>query len=120
GKGMRMVRSRDEIAGALELAQSEAAASFKDASVYVEKFIERPRHIEIQLIGDRFGNMVYLGERECSLQRRHQKVVEECPSPVASPDLRQRMGEAAVQIARRAGYYNAGTIEFLVDPQGNF
>jgi len=120
GKGMRMVRSRDEIGSALALAQSEAAASFKDSSVYIEKFIERPRHIEIQLIGDRYGNLVYLGERECSLQRRHQKVVEECPSPVVDEDLRQRMGEAAVRIARSAGYYNAGTIEFLVDPQRNF
>lgn len=120
GRGMRLVRSRDEIASALELAQSEAAASFKDASVYIEKFIERPRHIEIQLIGDHFGQMVYLGERECSLQRRHQKVLEECPSPVVDEDLRRRMGEAAVEIARSAGYYNAGTIEFLVDPERNF
>jgi acetyl-CoA carboxylase biotin carboxylase subunit len=86
----------------------------------VEKFIERPRHIEIQLIGDRYGQIVYLGERECSLQRRHQKVVEECPSPVVDEDLRRRMGEAAVRIARYAGYQNAGTIEFLVDPQRNF
>ncbi|HEY9230504.1 MAG TPA: acetyl-CoA carboxylase biotin carboxylase subunit [Blastocatellia bacterium] len=120
GKGMRLVRSRDQMASALALAQSEAAASFGDSAVYVEKFIERPRHIEIQLIGDRFGNMVYLGERECSLQRRHQKVIEECPSPVVDEALRRRMGEAAVQIARHAGYYNAGTIEFLVDPQRNF
>ncbi|MEN3332879.1 MAG: acetyl-CoA carboxylase, biotin carboxylase subunit [Blastocatellia bacterium] len=120
GKGMRLVRARDEISSALELAQSEAAASFKDPAVYIEKFIERPRHIEIQLIGDRFGQMVYLGERECSLQRRHQKVVEECPSPIVDEDLRRRMGEAAVRIASRAGYYNAGTIEFLVDPQRNF
>ncbi|HKP11475.1 MAG TPA: acetyl-CoA carboxylase biotin carboxylase subunit, partial [Blastocatellia bacterium] len=120
GKGMRMVRSREQIGSALDLAQSEAAASFKDSSVYVEKFIERPRHIEIQLIGDRYGEMVYLGERECSLQRRHQKVVEECPSPIVDEDLRRRMGEAAVRIARHAGYANAGTVEFLVDPQRNF
>ena len=120
GKGMRLVRSREEIASAFDLARSEAAASFKDSSVYIEKFIERPRHIEIQLIGDRYGEMVYLGERECSLQRRHQKVVEECPSPIVDEDLRRRMGEAAVRIARHAGYYNAGTIEFLVDPQRNF
>jgi len=120
GKGMRLVRSRDQISSAFELAQSEAAASFKDPSVYIEKFIERPRHIEIQLIGDRFGQMVYLGERECSLQRRHQKVVEECPSPIVDEDLRRRMGETAVRIARSAGYYNAGTIEFLVDQQCNF
>src|ERR1044071_7179689 len=115
GKGMRVVRSREEIASSFTLASSEAASSFNDSSVYVEKLIEAPRHIEIQLMGDRFGNMVYLGERECSLQRRHQKVLEECPSPIVSADLRRRMGEAAVNIARAAGYQNAGTIEFLVD-----
>ena len=120
GKGLRLVRSREELASAYSLARSEAAASFKDASVYIEKYIERPRHIEIQLIGDRHGNMVYLGERECSLQRRHQKVIEECPSPVVDEDLRQRMGEAAVKVAQAAGYVNAGTIEFLVDSQRNF
>jgi acetyl-CoA carboxylase biotin carboxylase subunit len=120
GKGMRLVRTREEISSALSLAQSEAASSFNDSSVYIEKYIERPRHIEIQLIGDRHGNMVYLGERECSLQRRHQKVVEECPSPIVDADLRRRMGEAAVNIARHAGYYNAGTIEFLVDAQRDF
>ncbi len=120
GKGMRMVRSRDEIESALALARSEAEASFKDPSVYIEKLIEQPRHIEVQLIGDRFGNMVYLGERECSLQRRHQKVMEECPSPVVSEDLRRRMGEAAVRIALAAGYVNAGTIEFLVDRNLDF
>jgi acetyl-CoA carboxylase biotin carboxylase subunit len=120
GKGMRLVRSREEIASALDMAQSEAAASFKDPSVYIEKYIERPRHIEIQLIGDSEGNIVYLGERECSLQRRHQKVVEECPSPVVDSTLRQRMGEAAVRVARAAGYVNAGTIEFLVDAEKNF
>ena len=86
----------------------------------MEKYIERPRHIEIQLIGDTHGKMVYLGERECSLQRRHQKVLEECPSPVVDADLRRLMGEAAVAIARRAGYVNAGTIEFLVDADKNF
>jgi acetyl-CoA carboxylase biotin carboxylase subunit len=102
------------------MAQSEAAASFKDSSVYVEKFIERPRHIEIQLIADSFGNVVSLGERECSLQRRHQKVIEESPSPIVTPELRQQMGQAAVSIARQAGYVNAGTIEFLVDQERNF
>ena len=120
GKGMRLVRSPEEIASALSLAQSEAQSSFNNPAVYVEKYIEQPRHIEIQLIGDRYGQMVYLGERECSLQRRHQKVVEECPSPVADAELRRRMGEAAVLIARAAGYYNAGTIEFLVDRERNF
>ncbi|HKP84847.1 MAG TPA: acetyl-CoA carboxylase biotin carboxylase subunit [Blastocatellia bacterium] len=120
GKGMRVVRSQEEIASALSLAQSEAESSFKNSSVYIEKYIERPRHVEIQLMGDRYGEMVYLGERECSLQRRHQKVVEECPSPIADEDLRRRMGEAAVSIARSAGYFNAGTIEFLVDRERNF
>ncbi|MFY9574338.1 MAG: acetyl-CoA carboxylase biotin carboxylase subunit [Blastocatellia bacterium] len=120
GKGLRLVRSNDEIASAFSLASSEAASSFNDASVYIEKLIETPRHIEIQLIGDRYGNIVYLGERECSLQRRHQKVLEECPSPVVDADLRRRMGEAAVSIARAARYENAGTIEFLVDRERNF
>ena len=120
GKGMRVVRSREEIASAFSLASSEAASSFNDASVYIEKYIDSPRHIEIQLIGDRFGNIVYLGERECSLQRRHQKVIEECPSPIVDSELRRRMGEAAVGIARVAGYQNAGTVEFLVDLERNF
>ena len=120
GKGMRLVRSAGEIASAFSLASSEAASSFNDPAVYIEKYIESPRHIEIQLIGDSFGNIVYLGERECSLQRRHQKVLEECPSPIIDIDLRRRMGEAAVAIARAAGYQNAGTIEFLVDADRNF
>jgi acetyl-CoA carboxylase biotin carboxylase subunit len=120
GKGMRLVRSRDEIATALSLAQNEARSSFGDPSVYIEKYIERPRHIEIQLIGDREGNLVSLGERECSIQRRHQKVIEECPSPVVNEDLRRRMGESAIAIAKAAGYYNAGTIEFLVDQEKSF
>jgi acetyl-CoA carboxylase biotin carboxylase subunit len=120
GKGMRLVHSPEEISSAFSMAQSEALSSFKDASVYLEKYIERPRHIEIQLMADRFGNTVYLGERECSLQRRHQKVVEECPSPVVDEALRARMGEAAVSIARAAGYVNAGTIEFLLDREKNF
>jgi acetyl-CoA carboxylase biotin carboxylase subunit len=120
GKGLRMVSSREELKSAFQMAQSEAASSFKDPSVYIEKYISRPRHIEVQLLGDRHGSMVYLGERECSLQRRHQKVVEECPSPVVDEELRRRMGEAAVSIARAAGYYNAGTIEFLVDAEKNF
>src|SRR4029453_10457077 len=94
--------------------------SFNDAAVYIEKYIEAPRHIEIQLIGDRFGNIVYVGERECSLQRRHQKVLEECPSPIMDGDLRQRMGEAACRVAATAGYVNAGTVEFLVDRERNF
>ncbi len=120
GKGMRLVRSDDEMVSAFVMARSEAESSFKDPAVYLEKFIERPRHIEIQLIGDHHGNLVYLGERECSLQRRHQKIVEECPSPVIDEALRRRMGEAAVRVARAAGYANAGTIEFLVDEEKNF
>lgn len=120
GKGMRVVRSNSEIASAFLLTQSEAASSFGDPAVYIEKYIESPRHIEVQLIGDKFGHLVYLGERECSLQRRHQKVLEECPSPIVDADLRRRMGESAVSIARAAGYYNAGTMEFLVDPERNF
>ncbi len=120
GKGLRLVHSREELRSAFDMARAEAASSFKDPSLYIEKYISRPRHIEVQLIGDRHGRMVYLGERECSLQRRHQKVVEECPSPVVDEDLRTRMGEAALAIARAAGYYNAGTIEFLVDAEKNF
>jgi acetyl-CoA carboxylase biotin carboxylase subunit len=120
GKGMRLVRAEDEIASAFSLTRSEAASSFNDPTVYIEKCIDSPRHIEIQLIADRYGNFVYLGERECSLQRRHQKVLEECPSPVVDDELRRRMGEAAVSIARAAGYVNAGTIEFLADRERNF
>jgi acetyl-CoA carboxylase biotin carboxylase subunit len=120
GKGMRLVRSADELASALERAGSEAAAAFGDAAVYVEKAIERPRHIEIQILADRHGNCVYLGERECSIQRRHQKVVEECPATFDDADLRRRMGEAAVAISRAASYEGAGTIEFLVDDERNF
>jgi acetyl-CoA carboxylase biotin carboxylase subunit len=120
GKGMRLVRSANEIESAFSIATSEAAAGFKDPSVYIEKYIERPRHIEIQLLGDQSGAMVYLGERECSLQRRHQKVIEECPSPTMDPALRQKMGETAVKIAKGAGYFNAGTIEFLVDQDRKF
>ena len=120
GKGMRLVQASHDLASALSLAQNEALSSFGDPSVYIEKYIDRPRHIEIQLIGDRDGKMIYLGERECSLQRRHQKVIEECPSPLVDEDLRRRMGEAAVGIARSAGYHNAGTMEFLVDSEKNF
>ena len=119
GKGMRRVDSDSELAGALRDATSEAERSFKSSEVYVEKLIERPRHIEIQLLGDHHGNLVHLGERECSIQRRHQKVIEECPSPLVSsiPGMRQKMGEAALKVARAANYTNAGTIEFLADEQ---
>jgi len=122
GKGMRRVDSDAEIESAFRDAASEAERSFKNPDLYVEKLIERPRHIEIQLMGDRYGHMVHFGERECSIQRRHQKVMEECPSPLvaARPGMREAMGEAAIRVARSAGYYNAGTVEFLVDADGHF
>ncbi|HXE76557.1 MAG TPA: acetyl-CoA carboxylase biotin carboxylase subunit [Candidatus Xenobia bacterium] len=116
GKGMRRVDSRDQMAAAFRDAESEALNAFADPSLFVEKYLERPRHIEIQVLGDNHGHLIHLGERECSLQRRHQKVVEECPSPVMTPDLRAQMGKAAVKLARAAGYANAGTVEFLVVP----
>jgi acetyl-CoA carboxylase biotin carboxylase subunit len=118
GKGMRAVRAADQLAEAYTTASSEALSSFGSAEVYLEKLIERPRHIEIQLMADAHGHCVYLGERECSVQRRHQKVIEEAPSAVVSPALRQRMGEAAVRLALSCGYVNAGTVEFLVHNAG--
>ncbi|HEX8649232.1 MAG TPA: acetyl-CoA carboxylase biotin carboxylase subunit [Pyrinomonadaceae bacterium] len=114
GKGMRLVASADELRSAFEGAQAEAASAFGDPQVYLEKAIERPRHIEIQVFADTHGNFVHLGERECSIQRRHQKVIEECPSPINDAGLRQRMGEAAITVARAVGYTGAGTVEFLV------
>jgi acetyl-CoA carboxylase biotin carboxylase subunit len=118
GKGMRAVFAEGELAGAYAAAASEAERSFGSGEVYLEKLIERPRHIEIQLMADEHGGCVFLGERECSVQRRHQKVVEEAPSAVVSAGLRQRMGEAAVRLALSCGYTNAGTVEFLVDGAG--
>jgi acetyl/propionyl-CoA carboxylase alpha subunit len=109
------VSSADELDPALDRAKSEALSAFGDESVYVEKALDRPRHVEIQVLADQHGHVVHLFERECSIQRRHQKVVEESPSPLLTPDLRARMGELAVALARRAGYVNAGTLEFLVD-----
>ncbi|MGH9628792.1 MAG: acetyl-CoA carboxylase biotin carboxylase subunit [Bryobacteraceae bacterium] len=122
GKGMRLVRSEAGLDSALRDASSEAERAFRDGEVYIEKFIEFPRHIEIQVFGDHNGRIIHLGERECSVQRRHQKVIEECPSPLLTghPDLRCRMGEAAVLAAKAAGYSNAGTVEFLVDRDLNF
>jgi len=114
GKGMRLVHSDDELLSAFETAQAEAASAFGDSSVYVEKAVEKPRHIEIQIFADSHGNVVHLGERECSIQRRHQKVVEECPSPIDDAKLRRVMGESAVTIARAVAYVGAGTVEFLV------
>jgi len=120
GKGMRLVRDPRELKSAFESASSEALRAFGSAEVYVEKLIVDPRHIEIQILADEHGHCVYLCERECSLQRRHQKVVEEAPSAVVEPELRRRMGEAAVRVAQAAGYTNAGTVEFLVDKEQNF
>jgi acetyl-CoA carboxylase biotin carboxylase subunit len=120
GKGMRAVTKAEDLAAAFAAASSEAERSFGSGEVYLEKLIERPRHIEIQLMADEHGHCVYLGERECSVQRRHQKVIEEAPSAVVSEDLRRRMGEAAVRLALSAGYVNAGTVEFLVDGKQNF
>jgi acetyl-CoA carboxylase, biotin carboxylase subunit len=122
GKGMRRVDREADLEPSLRDAASEAERSFRNAEVYVEKLIERPRHIEIQVLGDRHGNIVHLGERECSIQRRHQKVIEECPSPFVArhPEMRAAMGEAAIRAARAAGYYNAGTVEFLVDENRRF
>ena len=118
GKGLRRVARAEELEAAVDRARSEAASAFGDARVYVEKALERPRHIEIQVLADAHGHAVHLFERECSIQRRHQKVVEESPSPFVTPALRARMGELAVALARRAGYVNAGTLEFLVDAEG--
>jgi len=120
GKGMRLVHEPAELKPALEAARSEAERSFGDSEVYIEKAIVNPRHIEMQVLADEHGHTVYLGERECSLQRRHQKVLEESPSPVVDADMRRRMGEVAVRVAQAANYTNAGTIEFLVDQENNF
>lgn len=120
GKGMRLVQRPEELKSSLEAARSEAERSFGDSEVYIEKAIINPRHIEMQVLADEHGNTVYLGERECSLQRRHQKVMEEAPSPIVDPDMRRRMGEVAVRVAQAADYTNAGTVEFLVDQQKNF
>ncbi len=115
GKGLRFVRNEGEMESALRNTRSEALGAFGDSAVYIEKFVEEPRHIEIQVLADRHGNAIYLGERECTIQRRHQKVIEECPSPVVNAELRRQMGEAAIQVVRAADYHNAGTVEFLVD-----
>ncbi len=122
GKGMRRVDAESELEAAIRDASSEAERSFKSSEVYIEKVIEQPRHIEIQIAGDRHGNLIHLGERECSLQRRHQKIIEECPSPfvAANPAMRTKMGEAALRVARAVGYHNLGTVEFLTDGAGNF
>jgi acetyl-CoA carboxylase biotin carboxylase subunit len=120
GKGMRAVRDRSELGAAFDRARSEGGAYFGDDRVYVERLVDRARHIEVQVAADQHGNAVYIGERECSIQRRHQKVVEECPSPVVDPELRRRLGEAALAIVRGSGYRSVGTVEFLVGPDGGF
>ena len=120
GKGMRVVFSADELESALATAGREAKSAFGDDRVYFEKYIGRPHHVEIQILADSFGNTIYLGERECSIQRRHQKVIEEAPSPIIDEPMRRKMGEAALKIARGCGYVNAGTVEFLVDDNLDF
>jgi acetyl-CoA carboxylase, biotin carboxylase subunit len=120
GRGMRIVKDRSEVVRQYDAAREEARAAFNCADVYMEKFVVEPRHVEIQILGDKFGNIIHLGERDCTLQRRHQKLVEEAPSPALDPELRDRMGKAAVAAARTVGYHGAGTIEFLLDKNKDF
>ena len=120
GRGMRIVRSESEVETSLELAQTEALNAFKNGSVYIERYIERPRHIEIQVLADEHGNVIHLGERECTIQRRHQKLLEEAPSPVITPKQREEMGAVAVKACQEIGYSSAGTFEFLLDEDGSF
>ena len=120
GRGMRLVPSPDQLVKLYKAAQGEADAAFGNPGLYMEKFIDRPRHVEVQILADRHGNVVHLGERDCSIQRRHQKLLEEAPSPALDPELRRRMGEAAVAAARSINYEGAGTVEFLLDRSGGF
>ncbi len=120
GKGMRYVETADELDRAYATARGEAEASFGNGDIYIEKFIEEPRHVEIQVFADKFGNVVHLNERECSIQRRHQKLIEEAPSPIMTPELRKAMGDASIKGAASVDYVGAGTIEFLVDKHRNF
>jgi acetyl-CoA carboxylase biotin carboxylase subunit len=120
GRGMRIVSTEEELLAALPLARGEAKAAFADPDVYLEKYMKNPRHIEIQILGDSFGNMVHLGERECSIQRRHQKILEESPSTALTPKVRRRIAEVALKLARACGYQNAGTVEFLLNEDGRF
>jgi acetyl-CoA carboxylase biotin carboxylase subunit len=120
GKGMRVAADAETFTAQLQMAQNEARAAFGDPSVYLERYLAKPRHIEIQVLGDTHGRILHLGERECSIQRRHQKLIEESPSPVMTPDLRARMGEAATRAAEAIGYISAGTVEFLLDEDGSF
>ena len=120
GKGMRVAESPDVIENTFTMARNEASAAFNDARVYIERFIQRPRHVEIQVMGDSHGNLVHLGERDCSIQRRHQKLIEESPSPAITPETRQAMGDAAILAGRAIDYSNAGTVEFLLTDSGEF
>ncbi len=120
GKGMRIVENENEFQEQMERAVSEATSAFGDGSVFIEKYVTKPRHIEFQIFGDKHGNVIHFFERECSIQRRHQKVVEEAPSSVLTPDIRKRMGEAAINVAKSCGYYGAGTVEFILDDSLNF
>ena len=120
GRGMRLVPAPDQLESLFKAAQGEAEAAFGNPGLYMEKFIDRPRHVEVQVLADRHGNVVHLGERDCSIQRRHQKLLEEAPSPALDPELRQRMGDAAIAAARSINYEGAGTVEFLLDREGGF
>jgi len=120
GKGMRIVRHEKDLLEAVAAAEREAVSAFAEGTVYLERYIEHPRHVEVQILGDQHGTLVHLGERECSIQRRYQKILEETPSPVVSPKLREAMTTAALTVAKAAGYYNAGTVEFILDNQGRF
>jgi len=120
GKGMRIVHSKDDLLSSMKASQNEARSAFGDDRIYIEKYLENPRHIEFQILADSYGNTIHLGERECSIQRRYQKIVEESPSSIVTPDLRKRMGEAAVTAAKASSYVNAGTVEFLLDKNKDF
>ncbi|MEO7503176.1 MAG: ATP-grasp domain-containing protein, partial [Gemmatimonadaceae bacterium] len=120
GKGMRVAAEPEDFTRSFQLARSEALSAFGSGDVYVEKYLERPRHVEFQIMGDRHGNVIHLGERDCSVQRRHQKLIEEAPSPAVTPDLRERMGDAAVRGAKAIDYVGAGTVEMLLNADGNF
>jgi acetyl-CoA carboxylase biotin carboxylase subunit len=120
GRGMRVAASRDDMQSAYSTARMEAEAAFKNPEVYIEKYVANPRHIEVQILADEHGNVIHLGERDCTVQRRHQKLIEEAPSPALTPELRERIWESAVRGASRAGYQNAGTVEFLLDSDGSY
>ncbi len=120
GRGMRIAAGEESLRRCFEMAAAEAKSAFGNADLYLEKFMERPRHVEFQILGDRFDNVVHLGERDCSIQRRHQKLVEESPSPAVTPELREKMGADAIRAAKSIGYQGAGTVEFLLDRQGNY